>query len=49
MATTNVPKMLGVLKQYVYTGDPSDGVAAEFFWDIVVNDSHVCNRWPWER
>jgi len=35
---TNVPKMLGVLKQYIYTGDPSDGVAAEFFWDIVVND-----------
>src|SRR6185295_96136 len=35
---TNVPKMLGVLKQYIYTGDQSDGVAAEYFWDIVVND-----------
>ncbi|HEY6806368.1 MAG TPA: beta-L-arabinofuranosidase domain-containing protein [Pyrinomonadaceae bacterium] len=35
---TNVPKMLGVLKQYMYTGDQSDGVAAEYFWDIVVND-----------
>jgi DUF1680 family protein len=35
---TNVPKMLGVLKQYIYTGDESDGVAAAYFWDIVVND-----------
>jgi uncharacterized protein len=35
---TAVPKMLGVLKQYMYTGEQSDGVAAEYFWDIVVND-----------
>jgi uncharacterized protein len=35
---TQVPKMLGVLKQYLYAGDPSDGVAAQYFWDIVVND-----------
>ena len=28
---TQVPKMLGVLKQYIYTGEKSDGVAAEFF------------------
>lgn len=35
---TQVPKMLGVLKQYIYAGDPADGVAAEYFWDIVVND-----------
>ncbi|HEU4767253.1 MAG TPA: glycoside hydrolase family 127 protein [Pyrinomonadaceae bacterium] len=35
---TQVPKMLGVLKQYVYTGNQADGVAAQFFWDIVVND-----------
>ena len=35
---TQVPKMLGVLKQYLYAGDRADGVAAEFFWDIVVND-----------
>ncbi len=35
---TQVPKMLGVLKQYIYAGDPGDGVAAEYFWDIVVND-----------
>jgi len=35
---TQVPKLLGVLKQYMYTGDKADGVAAEFFWDIVVND-----------
>lgn len=35
---TQVPKMLGVLMQYIYTGDKADGVAAEFFWDAVVND-----------
>lgn len=35
---TQVPKMLGVLKQYVYGGTKDDGVAANFFWDIVVND-----------
>jgi hypothetical protein len=35
---TAVPKMLGVLKQYMYTGEKSEGVAAEYFWDIVVND-----------
>ncbi len=35
---TQVPKMLGVLMQYIYTGDRSDGTAAEFFWDAVVND-----------
>jgi hypothetical protein len=35
---TQVPKMLGVLKQYIYGGDKDYGVAAEFFWDAVVND-----------
>ena len=35
---TQVPKMLGVLMQYIYTGDKDDGVAANFFWDAVVND-----------
>ena len=35
---TQVPKMLGVLMQYIYTGDQSAGTAAEFFWDAVVND-----------
>jgi len=35
---TQVPKMLGVLMQYIYTGDVSAGIAAEFFWDAVVND-----------
>jgi len=35
---TQVPKMLGVLMQYIYTGDQPAGVAAEFFWDAVVND-----------
>ena len=35
---TQVPKMLGVLMQYIYTGEKADGVAAEFFWDAVVFD-----------
>ena len=35
---TQVPKMLGVLMQYIYTGEQYDGTAAEFFWDAVVND-----------
>lgn len=33
---TQVPKMLGHLARYVYTGDKSDGDAARFFWDSVV-------------
>jgi DUF1680 family protein len=32
---TQVPKLLGVLMRYIYAGDQSDGVAAEFFWDAV--------------
>lgn len=35
---TQVPKLLGVLMRYIYAGDNADGVAAEFFWDAVVND-----------
>ena len=32
---TQVPKLLGVLMRYIYTGDQADGAAAEFFWDAV--------------
>jgi DUF1680 family protein len=32
---TQVPKLLGHLMRYVYTGDKSDGEAAKFFWDAV--------------
>lgn len=32
---TQVPKLLGHLVRYIYTGDESDGIAAEFFWDAV--------------
>lgn len=32
---TQVPKLLGHLVRYIYTGDKSDGTAAEFFWDAV--------------
>lgn len=34
---TQVPKLLGHAVRYVYTGDPSDGAAARFFWDRVVH------------
>jgi len=34
---TQVPKILGSLVRYAYTGDKTDGDAAHFFWDIVVN------------
>src|SRR5215470_10065197 len=34
---TQVPKLQGHLARYVYTGDKSDGDAARFFWDSVVN------------
>ena len=32
---TQVPKMLGELARYIYTGNESDGKAARFFWDQV--------------
>ncbi len=32
---TNVPKLLGSLVRYVYTGNQTDGRAATFFWDQV--------------
>ncbi len=34
-ANTQVPKVLGYLVRYLYTGDQSDGAAAEFFWETV--------------
>jgi hypothetical protein len=34
---TQVPKMLGHLARYAYTGDKNDGDAARFFWDSIVN------------
>jgi len=33
---TQVPKLLGSLKRFGYTGDAGDGFAAAFFWDRVV-------------
>jgi DUF1680 family protein len=34
---TQVPKLLGHLARYQYTGDKTDGAAANFFWDSVVD------------
>src|SRR5262249_10628667 len=34
---TQVPKLLGALMRYVYTGDTHDGFAAGFFWDRVAD------------
>jgi hypothetical protein len=32
---TQVPKLLGTLKRYIYTGEPHDLAAARFFWNQV--------------
>lgn len=32
---TQVPKVMGSLARFAYTGDPGDGFAAGFFWDRV--------------
>jgi Uncharacterized protein conserved in bacteria len=34
---TQVPKMIGELARYIYTGDSRDGFSAAFFWDEVAN------------
>jgi DUF1680 family protein len=34
---TQVPKLLGSLARYLYTGNETDGNAATFFWDAVVS------------
>jgi uncharacterized protein len=33
---TQVPKLIGELKRYIYTGNETDGSAAKFFWNAVV-------------
>lgn len=35
---TQVPKLLGSLERFIYTGEARDGFAAAFFWDRVVHD-----------
>ncbi|RYX82652.1 hypothetical protein EON83_18305 [bacterium] len=37
-ANTQVPKLMGSLAQYIYTGDKEAGTAANFFWDTVVKN-----------
>lgn len=34
---TQIPKLIGALDRFRYTGDPASGQAARFFWDTVVN------------
>lgn len=34
---TQIPKLLGSLARYAYTGDRDDGAAARFFWDRVAH------------
>ena len=36
-ANEQIPKLLGSLARYRYTGAEKDGTAASFFWDAVVN------------
>lgn len=33
---TQVPKLIGSIERFAWTGDPGDGYAASFFWDRVV-------------
>jgi len=35
-ANTQIPKLIGSAKRYVYAGNPADLIAAVFFWDQVV-------------
>jgi DUF1680 family protein len=37
-ANTQIPKFVGVARQYELTGDPALKTAAEFFWDTVANE-----------
>ena len=32
---TNIPKLYGALKLYLYTGDQTQGAAAKYFWDEI--------------
>jgi len=34
-ANTQVPKLIGALERYIYTGNLEDGAAANYFWDAV--------------
>ncbi len=36
-ANTQIPKLIGSLARYIYTGNEIDGEAARFFWDAVVS------------
>jgi len=36
-ANTQIPKLIGLAQRYELTGDENDRIAAEFFWDRVVN------------
>lgn len=37
-ANTQIPKLIGNASRYIYSGSPSDLLAATFFWDIVAHD-----------
>ncbi|RYX82668.1 hypothetical protein EON83_18390 [bacterium] len=37
-ANTQIPKAIGSLARYIYTGNKNDGVVAHFFWDTVVKN-----------
>lgn len=37
-ANTQVPKAIGSLARYIYTGDKTDGATANFFWNTVVSN-----------
>jgi DUF1680 family protein len=37
-ANTQIPKLIGNASRYMYTGQPSDLLAASYFWDIVARN-----------
>lgn len=37
-ANTQIPKLIGSVSRYMYTGEPADLIAASYFWDIVARN-----------
>src|SRR5256886_17046009 len=46
---TQVPKMIGSLSRYIYTGDETDHKAATFFWDEVAMHHSFATGGPGEK
>jgi DUF1680 family protein len=42
-ANTQIPKVIGLAREYEMTGDPKDAAGAEFFWDDVTGKRSFAN------